>query len=76
MFGPVFKWKLGTETVVAVLEYDTVKSLLQHGEGKVGLVYICMSGMLYFFVLASIRHIVCCNVTIQGYHKSATNAVF
>jgi hypothetical protein len=32
----VFKWKLATETVVAVLEYDTIKSLLQH-DGKVGL---------------------------------------
>jgi hypothetical protein len=32
----VFKWKLATETVVAVLEYDTIKSLLQH-DGKVRL---------------------------------------
>ncbi|WIA15673.1 hypothetical protein OEZ85_002299 [Tetradesmus obliquus] len=30
LFGPVFKWKFATDTVVAVLEYDTIKSLLQH----------------------------------------------
>ncbi|KAF6266277.1 cytochrome P450 [Scenedesmus sp. NREL 46B-D3] len=34
LFGPVFTWKLATETVVAVLEYNTIKSLLQH-DGKV-----------------------------------------
>lgn len=32
----MFKWKFATDTVVAVLEYDTIKSLLQH-DGTVSL---------------------------------------
>jgi hypothetical protein len=36
LFGPVFKWKFGSDTVIGVCEYDTIKSLLQH-DGKVSL---------------------------------------
>lgn len=34
-FGRVFSWKLGPERMVAVMDYDTIKSLLQHGDSKV-----------------------------------------
>jgi hypothetical protein len=32
----VFSWKIGGQKVVAVLDYDAIKSLLKVGDGKVG----------------------------------------
>jgi hypothetical protein len=27
-FGPVFSWKLGSQTITSLLDYDTIRSLL------------------------------------------------
>jgi hypothetical protein len=35
-FGPIFSWKIGGQKVVAVLDYDVIKSLLKVGDSKVG----------------------------------------
>jgi hypothetical protein len=42
LFGPVFKWWFGTDSVVAVLQHDTIKSLLKHGDGKVSTHAACL----------------------------------
>ncbi|KAF8071285.1 cyp26b1 [Scenedesmus sp. PABB004] len=34
-FGPVFNFKLGQQTLTAVMDYDATKSLLQSGDSKV-----------------------------------------
>jgi hypothetical protein len=33
-FGSVFSWKLGSQTIVSLLEYDTIRSLLA-ADGRV-----------------------------------------
>jgi hypothetical protein len=34
-FGPVFTWKLGPEKVVAIMDYEIIRTLLKLGESKV-----------------------------------------
>lgn len=36
-FGPVFTWQLGQQKLVAVVNHETIKTLLQQGDSKVSM---------------------------------------